>query len=76
MRAYEGVSSTLIDAWQCMEMGGQLHAQAAASWGKSPSTHNEQEAGYVPASLSLLSRQKLLPLAGVKPRFHVHPPIA
>jgi len=33
----------------------------------------EQEAGYASASPSLLSRQKLLPLPGVKLQFHVHP---
>lgn len=33
----------------------------------------EQEAGYAPASQSLLSRQKLLPLPGVKLQFCVHP---
>jgi hypothetical protein len=33
----------------------------------------EQEAGYASASPSLLSRQKLLSLPGVKPQFHVHP---
>jgi len=34
-----GYSPFLYDAWQCMEMGGQLHALAGAPWGKNPSTH-------------------------------------
>ena len=33
----------------------------------------EQEAGYASASPSLLLRQKLLPLPGVKLQFHIHP---
>jgi len=33
----------------------------------------EQEAGYASASPSLLLRQKLSPLPGVRLQFHVHP---